>query len=71
MARRLRTCYKNQHDERKCEYPKQRVDTMSPHGCKDVVELDVDGGEGEEAGDQELQQSGTIPTQSDGKQHRT
>mmetsp|Transcript_88810 Transcript_88810/g.177600 ORF Transcript_88810/g.177600 Transcript_88810/m.177600 type:complete len:403 (-) Transcript_88810:13-1221(-) len=50
-----------QHDERDEQNPKQRVDLVPPHARKDVVELNVDGGKGQEPRHEHLRQGLAVP----------
>ena len=51
----------HQKDEGKEKDTEQSVDLVSPHGGKDVVQLDVDGREGEETGDDHLEGLAAVP----------
>lgn len=43
-----------EHDEGQEEDAEERVDLVAPDGVEDVVQLDVDGAEGQEAGHEQL-----------------
>ena len=53
--------HNHEKDEGKEKDTKKGVDLMSPHGGKDVVQLDVDGRKGEEAGDDHLEGLAAVP----------
>ena len=55
------TSHDHQHDEREEQDAEEGVYLVPPNGCEDVVQLDVYGGEREEAGHEQLGQRMAVP----------
>ena len=55
------TSDKDEHDEGHGEDLEEGVHAVAPHAGEDVVQLDVDGGEGEEPGEDQDEGGGPVP----------